>query len=1103
MPSPRRFGAPPYLGLALLLLTAPIAASGACDPPTLVSITLDGLMDDWGPVLANPRNVTLDGPGAGVSCLTSPDADCPIPGPGGVPRDLRRFAWTYDETALYLFVERYGTESGWTPFYLHLDLDRDGLMGPGPDLSVGILHNGPTGEVAFALAPHLPDSISGDPMADGLGFADGHSVEGTYGTQFYSWGPMIVGAPDGERFEVEIPWGPLGGGPVPFLFHLGTGESQAASWPTVDNLGGPDGRVGDTGFHDFGLGPSHAGSLPPGGSVFYPHRIENRGNLPDAYRLHAVSSESSEIRLHSDPDGDGDPADGTLLAVDAQGDGDFTDAQDQLFADSDGDTWPDTGAVMPGDTYSFLLELVPKGGVKRVIDFTFVSATSLATLCEAKVQDQSAIGEITLLPQWNLFAEPGLAVRFPHKIQNHLPDPTCVDLEWASGLGWTYEIWSDPDGDGDPADGAPLTDSCGGPEPDLQLLVDQTVHFAALTRIPAGTALGAVETFFLEAVSGASGNARASITDTLTVSETLTLEPSYLLADGEAKNAPAGRNVFFRHTLTHSGPLPEAFILSSTEPAGYNTTLYTDPNGDGLPTDGQVLPDGALVGPLGAMGGTFPFLVCLHVTDGTLPGTVLSFEVSAASLANPLNNRQVTNEAVVSLVAGYADPAFLLQENAYPRCGDIWALATGLVPSQMGRYRFRWVEQDGPSTLHTHPFVSDAAGEGTDVLSVDPGFATGPYALLLEEWDGLQWSELDRDAFSVEDFWRFNVLATNKATYLSRGETFLAVTSFENAGPTVLRDAFLRYLVLDPTGTLYLRPDGTFAPYASGAWSWTSAPITLAAGEKQADAFGIGPVEFPSEGAYTLEVQAVGACGEAMETLSAGFDVLSDSDGDGWTDDWENSVGTDPLDRDTDDDGILDPDDGDGDADGDRLIDAVECDADGDTLPDSVEAGLDGADLDPDTDLAAGCFRADGDGGATTTNRLAADTDGGGALDGEEDLDLDGVPEAAEKDPLDPSDDPCSWSGPPEVTDLRLRRQGADLLMTWSDQAGADPCVTYRLLAASAAPVDLVLFNEVATDAATASFLHAGAAADGSRRFYLAAARGRIGGNGPLGHYLE
>jgi fimbrial isopeptide formation D2 family protein/uncharacterized repeat protein (TIGR01451 family) len=127
----------------------------------------------------------------------------------------------------------------------------------------------------------------------------------------------------------------------------------------------------------------------------------------------------------------------------------------------------------------------------------------------------------------------------------------------------------------------------------------------------------------------------------------------------------------------------------------------------------------------------------------------------------------------------------------------------------------------------------------------------------------------------------------------------------------------------------------------------------------------------------------------------------ADADGDGVCDAGELSGGTDPDDADSDDDGVLDVNEPDrfGDADGDGLINALDPDSDNDGLLDGTELGVTAADLGPDTDLGAGNFVPDGDGGATTTDPLNRDTDGGGASDGAEDTDKDGVIDGGERNP--------------------------------------------------------------------------------------------------------
>ncbi|HKY33244.1 MAG TPA: FG-GAP-like repeat-containing protein [Candidatus Polarisedimenticolia bacterium] len=108
---------------------------------------------------------------------------------------------------------------------------------------------------------------------------------------------------------------------------------------------------------------------------------------------------------------------------------------------------------------------------------------------------------------------------------------------------------------------------------------------------------------------------------------------------------------------------------------------------------------------------------------------------------------------------------------------------------------------------------------------------------------------------------------------------------------------------------------------------------------------------------------------------------------------------TDPLDADTDDDGLSD---GAEDTMSNGAVDPGESDpndhdTDGDLLFDGLERGRTlgvGADTDP----AAGHFIPDAD-PSTTTDPALADTDGGSAPDGEEDADRDGAVDPGERDP--------------------------------------------------------------------------------------------------------
>jgi hypothetical protein len=130
----------------------------------------------------------------------------------------------------------------------------------------------------------------------------------------------------------------------------------------------------------------------------------------------------------------------------------------------------------------------------------------------------------------------------------------------------------------------------------------------------------------------------------------------------------------------------------------------------------------------------------------------------------------------------------------------------------------------------------------------------------------------------------------------------------------------------------------------------------------------------------------------------------TDTDGDGLSDDEEETIGTNPNDADSDDDGAIDgaePNPS-SDSDGDGLINPLDPDSDNDGILDGTELGV--TVPDADTDLAAKHFVADAD-PATTTLPLVRDTDKGGVGDGSEDVNFNGKVDANEKNPLDPADD--------------------------------------------------------------------------------------------------
>lgn len=133
------------------------------------------------------------------------------------------------------------------------------------------------------------------------------------------------------------------------------------------------------------------------------------------------------------------------------------------------------------------------------------------------------------------------------------------------------------------------------------------------------------------------------------------------------------------------------------------------------------------------------------------------------------------------------------------------------------------------------------------------------------------------------------------------------------------------------------------------------------------------------------------------------YTFMTDSDDDQLADALEAQLGSDPFDRDSDDDGL-----GDGEEHDHFLTDLLISDSDLDALPDGLELGRSSIiEGDPKNGILGtdpDAFVPDAD-PTTTTDPITADSDGGGLIDGQEDTNGNGVIDIGEKDPLDPLDD--------------------------------------------------------------------------------------------------
>jgi MYXO-CTERM domain-containing protein len=160
-----------------------------------------------------------------------------------------------------------------------------------------------------------------------------------------------------------------------------------------------------------------------------------------------------------------------------------------------------------------------------------------------------------------------------------------------------------------------------------------------------------------------------------------------------------------------------------------------------------------------------------------------------------------------------------------------------------------------------------------------------------------------------------------------------------------------------------------------------------------------------TDGSEDPNLNGISDGNEGNATSSADDGTIKDFDGDGLSDVLEESLGSNPKDADSDDDGLLDGDERNpsDDTDRDGIINVLDTDSDNDALFDGTESGKNCK--HPATDAAKGNCRLDADAGATKTSPVNADTDLGGVTDGAEDANLNGAIGGDDFDPNDKADD--------------------------------------------------------------------------------------------------
>ncbi|MBI3183425.1 MAG: hypothetical protein HYZ28_14905, partial [Myxococcales bacterium] len=727
---------------AALAIVASGHESRASALPTLVTITIDGLFADWKQVLLNPLQVSVDGNASlvGAGCYpTNPDRDCTQIGGNG--RDILKFAWTYDSTNIYTFLIRESNTGSVMKYFFIMDLDADGLA-EASDKVCRVTWNsgGPTVDVE--VFGYSPANAGGDAMAcpgaaacpapGAVGFVDGYDLPGSLNLASRTYGPVTQsGAAGGDRFEVLIPWASLGvPSGTPIYWHVASKNNDAFN-SAIDNVGGSDGKLGTFGVFAVSFTPNRTGAVAPGASISYCHTVENTGQFQDAYNFSATSSTASGIAFYGD---DGSCGPGSLLALDANGDGDFVDPGDTAPAgadDSDADGRPDTGTMVAGALKNVVVQLRAAAGLGGSTDTLRATATSVRRPAQVSqsVVDTTRIGLVTVTPDLAASGTPGLTVNLgPHLVGNHQAVSDTLDYRVLSAQGWWIGLYDDSAG----APGTLIATDANGDgtwdasTPSITLAPGATKTVWLKVTIPAATVVGTVDAVTISAQSQSLPQANGSARDRLTVLNGLTLSPSYT-APSSQLIGPAGSSIYLPHALINSLDTPNTVTLSQTGTlaVGYTIQWWTDPNGDGNPSDGAPISGSVTLAPFG--GGVY------LVTEIATPASGTPSSTAARTTATGTGSAWADDHVSIGNLQTYKDPLFGIGARTFPACATIYVKALGLTPNTTTNYQLRYVDASAV-VVSSQNLPTDPSGTGTGSYTL--ASTDGPGSWKVQLWTG-------------------------------------------------------------------------------------------------------------------------------------------------------------------------------------------------------------------------------------------------------------------------------------------------------------------------------------------------------------------------------
>ena len=415
------------------------------------------------------------------------------------------------------------------------------------------------------------------------------------------------------RLDVDVPGGASNGDV----------DSTALTATAIANSQLTDSTTDVTTTGDILLEPNNSQTANAGDTITHSHTLTNNAGSLQTLEIKASGTQGWQrdlvvggVVIARDSDGEGD-----WDQIDADGDGSFDPPGTTGTFNADGDGFPDF-TIADAGTQNFDLEVVvPGGAAAGDVDTATILAASdtSATLSDSAV-DVTTVGNIAFTPDYQRAADASDVVPYRHVLTNNTGSAYRFELtvnDITPQTTWIRELIDestelvlavDTDGDGVwnqvdyDADGvleafsttpacAPscANDSDNDGDPDVPLADGASSSLQLRVTVPAGAAIGDVNTSVLTATAQSNSAITDFVTDITVVGGVLDFDHS----GGGSHVVSAGDTDIFPGTISNEGELTDSYELtisgSDYGPGGpvedvclnHPTVVRIDSDGDG------------------------------------------------------------------------------------------------------------------------------------------------------------------------------------------------------------------------------------------------------------------------------------------------------------------------------------------------------------------------------------------------------------------------------------------------------------------------------------------------------------------------------------------